>query len=358
LLVPGTRVKEVPEITDELKQNLENFKNQHEINKLEYKTLHEANEVFQKEINRTIKFGEFMSKKKNPYNENTNRLNAFREIMLQYRKKGYKIPNLSTEKNLFKPSALLIENAELKQFFRIRKGTKHKKGFEEKETFFISKVNNLLYDRLKDLDSRVDPSKYKNLDKFQTNFTNNQDLSNKDKVPENFDANIKTISELKKEIKENKKGNEILRENLHTVQENYDLLNKSDREIKIKSIHSIKKKPKPKIFFEEFIKRLAKPKYPAGNLVENKQQAPENFMKKIINKFNIVNAEAFQPVKQDENGNIIKEKKNLLQNYLEKFNSNGNNSTKGANSILKVLMGSLPSTNFDSVILILIFNYY
>ena len=135
-----------------------------------YRFLKEENDEFQKEINRTLKFGQYIAKKKNPYNgESARRDNAFKEIILTYKKKGYKIPDLSTEKNLFKPSALLIDNLELKQFFNSKKGLKDNKGFEEKETFFISKVNNLLYDRLKELDNRVDPSKYKNLDKFQTN---------------------------------------------------------------------------------------------------------------------------------------------------------------------------------------------
>jgi len=122
-----------------------------------YNFLKDENDNFQKEINRTLKFEKYIAKKKNPYNgENAKRDETFREIISHYKAKGIKIPDLSTDKNLFKPSALLIDDAGLKHYFQVKKGEKDQKGFEEKDSFFISKVNNLLHHRLQELDSRGD----------------------------------------------------------------------------------------------------------------------------------------------------------------------------------------------------------
>lgn len=312
-----------------------------------YRFLKEENDEFQKEINRTLKFGQYIAKKKNPYNgENARRDNAFKEIILKYKKKGYKIPDLSTEKNLFKPSALLIDNAELKQFFKIKKGTKDNKGFEEKETFFISKVNNLLYDRLKELDSRVDPSKYKNLDKFQAN-SYQATLIGIAPPPEKEDFSAKKAKELRKNIKDLKVANEKMKENIIKLQENYETLNDSDYQMKIKSIHSPKKKPKNKFAFEEFLRRLSKPKYEPGQVVENKMLDPDDIMKKIKNRFSVFGSSS-------EAGNTVagvgnnKDKKGILGSYLKKLKLKGNK--KGPNTVFSALMGSTMSTNFDSVI--------
>jgi len=317
---------------------------------LNYKFLKEENDDFQKEINRTLKFGQYITKKKNPYNENARRDNAFKDLILKYKKKGYKIPNLSTEKNLFKPSALLIDNEELKQFFKLKKGTKDNKGFEEKENFFISKVNNLLYDRLKEMDSRVDPSKYKNLDKFQTNSFQ-ASIIGIAALGEKDEFRDKKVKDMKKNIKELKDANEKIKENIHKLQENYDTLNDSDNQIKIKSIHSPKKKPKNKVALEDFLKRLAKPKN-EGNVVvvENKQQNPDELIKKIANKLSLIgNSDGYHPFNKDDNGNVIKEKKGIFGNFLNKLKLKGNE--KDPNSIYNALMGKSVSTNFDSVII-------
>lgn len=334
-----------------MKENVENFQKDYETNMLEYKFLKEENDEFQKEINRTLKFGQYIAKKKNPYNgENARRDNAFKDIILKYKKKGYKIPDLSTEKNLFKPSALLIDNAELKQFFNIKKGTKDNKGFEEKETFFISKVNNLLYDRLKELDSRVDPSKYKNLDKYQANYYQASLIGI---VPpdEKEEFSTKKLKEMKKNIKNLKDTNDKIKENINKFQENYETLNDSDYQIKIKSIYSPKKKPKNKIAYEEFLKRLSKPKREAGVVViDNKQQNTNEIIKKISTRFSLTGrSNHFQQIIKDENGKIVKDnKKGILGNFLKKLHLKGQKKG-GSNNIFNKLMGSTISTNFDSV---------
>ncbi len=319
---------------------------------INYKILKEENDEFQKDINRTLKFGQYIAKKKNPYNENARRDEAFKEIILKYKKKGYNIPDLSTDSNLFKPSALLIDNAELRQFFNMRKGTKSNKPFEDKETFFISKINNMLYDRLKELDTRVDPSKYKNLEKYQTNIFQAQLLCSG--IEEKREVTKDMLKDMKKNIKELKQGNDSIKENITKLQENYDVFNDSDYQMKIKSILSPKKKIRTKINLEEFFKRLSKPKYEFGVVKEPKQILfnSEDIFKRLQNKFNIASRESLEPIKIDEKGNYIKGNKRLLTNLISKIKE-----AKGAtNHLASNLMRSTSSTNFESVNLFLNYN--
>ena len=113
------------------------FEYKHQDNMQYYKDNKDINEEFQQQLNKTLKFDQYLAKKKNPYNgENARRDNAFRDIILEYKDKGYKIPDLSVRKNLFKTSALLIDNCNLKQYFNTRKDGENSNTFEDKEIFF------------------------------------------------------------------------------------------------------------------------------------------------------------------------------------------------------------------------------
>lgn len=343
-VVPGEKYKDVPEITNELKTNVEIFHKDYDDKMSTYKFLKDENDDFQKEINRTLKFGQYLAKKKNPYNgENARKENGFRDIILQYKKKGYKIPDLSTEKNLFKPSALLIDNAELKQFFNLKKCTKDNKGFADKEIYFISKTNNLLYERLRELDVRVDKSKYKDLDRFSliNQFNNIMKIPPPD---ENSELAGKNVKELKKNVKELKNGNERIRDTILKLKENYDTLNDSDNNMKIKSIHSPKRKPKIKIAFDEFLKRMSKPKKEAGTIVEVTSINPDELLKRLTNKLNLGFPSPIS--KKEENADISNDKRAFTSRY---FNKLGKKNSPGLNSIFDKLMRSTVSTNFDSV---------
>jgi len=321
----------------------------------DYHFYKEENDDFQKEINLTLKFDNYIAKKKNPYNENARRDNAFKDIISKYKKKGYKIPDLSTEKNLFKTSALLIDDAELKQFFKLKKGSKENKTFEDKETFFISKVNNLIYDRLKELDNRVDPSRYKNLERFQTN---NYQANMIGAAAENEDLFVnKKLKDIKKNIKILKDENEIIKNNIYKIQENFDILNESDCEMKNKHSNSPKKKPKIKNAYDEFLKRISKPKHECGPAIENKKFEVSELLKRLTNRISLKNRESIQKINKAENEDTPKEKKSLYNNFISNIKSRKGD-IQNSNSIFGAIMRSTISTNFDSVFYISLFKIF
>ena len=309
---------------------------------MKHSLLKDENDLFQKEINRTLNFGQYIAKKKNPYNgENQRRDEAFRDIILKYKKKGLKIPNLSTDKNLFKPSALLIDNAELKQYFKIKKGAKDQKGFDEKETFYISKVNNLLYKRLQELDTRVDPSKFKNLDNFESNSHNTNLLGVINSPYDEFDDI--NINQLKTNINKLKGQNDVLKETITRLQDNNDPLNESEITLKIRSINSPKKRQKPKIAYEEFLKRISKPKSKGLNLMPTINDT-ERKMSIAVNNL-IGEKNPYKPVMKTNDGKIIKDGdvySQYLSNLKKKMGKSGNFPNVFG-------LGNTTSTNFDSV---------
>ena len=316
------------------------FEYKHQDNMQYYKDNKDINEEFQQQLNKTLKFDQYLAKKKNPYNgENARRDNAFRDIILEYKDKGYKIPDLSVRKNLFKTSALLIDNCNLKQYFNTRKDGENSNTFEDKEIFFISKVNNLIYDRLKDLDKRVDPSKYKNLEKFQMSNVGIGKFIQKDEFSD------KKFKDLRKSTMITKVENDKIKERLRKLEEENEALNESDTNLNIKSIHPQKKKQKVRPSYNEFIKRLSKPKYERGVTVEVRKSNPEDIMERLKNRFNMPNQESLKPYPQMG----VKPSFNAFINEI-KMKTN-----KTKNSIIQSIMRNTMSTNFESVNFFLIF---
>jgi hypothetical protein len=281
-----------------------------------YNNLKYENDNFQKEINRTLKFDKYISKKKNPYNgENAKREMAFSEIIAMYKEKGVKIPDLLNEKNLFKSSALLMDEAGLKNYFQTKKGEKNQKGFDEKETYFISKVNSLLYKRIQELDSRSDPLKgkkeiSKEVKALETNIYQTKMLSVDNTLNDKNFVEEVNIRQLRKNIDLLISQNEKMKDNINKFQDNNnnnDLLNDSDDSIGNKKTISPKRIKKPKIAYEEFLKRIAKPKDKnilSLNLIQIKKD-PEtkilNALKNIIGEKN-----PYKPIMRSSDGKIIK----------------------------------------------------
>lgn len=278
----------------------------------------EENDKFQQEINKTLKFEKYIAKKKNPYNgENAKRDEVFRDIINSYKNKGLKVPDLSTDKNLFKPSALLIEDGELKNYFQIKKGEKNHKGFDEKESYFISKVNNLLYKRLQELDVRA------NIKDPKGSKTRQHDINEMES--NTFQANLLGIhiptshddytdldlKSLKLNINKLKSQNEDIKESIQKFQENNNDYYDSDSEEKNKKrrLNSPNKNKKTKMAYQDSINRLAQPKINKSlelNVVELKKD-PEAKILKAINEIIGEKNNPYKPIMKSNDGKIIKD---------------------------------------------------
>ena len=118
-------------------------------NSLEYKNIHEINEEFHKS------YTFYKELTKNKYNL----LLTFEDLILDYKQKGYKIPDFSTKHNLFSQSPLLLSS-----FNKIKMYYKYNKFNEEK----LENFNAL--EKLKEIENSH--KKYKN----KNNNNNNDDI--------------------------------------------------------------------------------------------------------------------------------------------------------------------------------------
>ena len=119
-------------------------------NSLEYKNIHEINEEFHKS------YTFYKELTKNKYNL----LLTFEDLILDYKQKGYKIPDFSTKHNLFSQSPLLLSS-----FNKIKMYYKYNKFNEEK----LENFNAL--EKLKEIENSH--KKYKNKN---NNNNNNDDI--------------------------------------------------------------------------------------------------------------------------------------------------------------------------------------
>ena len=110
-------------------------------NSLEYKNIHEINEEFHKS------YTFYKELTKNKYNL----LLTFEDLILDYKQKGYKIPDFSTKHNLFSQSPLLLSS-----FNKIKMYYKYNKFNEEK----LENFNAL--EKLKEIENSHKKNKNKN----------------------------------------------------------------------------------------------------------------------------------------------------------------------------------------------------
>ena len=139
--------------------------------------------------------------------------------------------------------------------------------------------------------------------------------------------------------------NDKIKERLRKLEEENEALNESDTNLNIKSIHPQKKKQKVRPSYNEFIKRLSKPKYERGVTVEVRKSNPEDIMERLKNRFNMPNQESLKPYPQMG----VKPSFNAFINEI-KMKTN-----KTKNSIIQSIMRNTMSTNFESVNFFLIF---
>jgi hypothetical protein len=69
----------------------------------------------------------------------------FKDLIHKYNDKGYRIPNLSVKSNLFAPSPLLLENKEIRDYYKYT-------TIEDRECKFLEKINGGVLDRLSKID--------------------------------------------------------------------------------------------------------------------------------------------------------------------------------------------------------------
>jgi hypothetical protein len=115
-------------INKELKANLKIFVNEYENACHEVKELNEHNNLFSSNHKLYEKRIE-EKRKKLQYFEG-----PFKDLIRRYNKSGYRIPNLSVKDNLFEPSPLLLENKEIRDFYKY-------KNIDDDECKFLEKVN-------------------------------------------------------------------------------------------------------------------------------------------------------------------------------------------------------------------------
>ena len=279
----------------------------------------EENKELSDDINKTLKFGEFIAKKKNPNNlQNFKGEYCFRDILSIYRNKGYKIPNFNSNKNLFKPSALLMEQSQLKHFFKAK--NIEEKKLDQKEIYFISKINNLLFDRLKELNMSVDPSKYKNLENICSYKLNN--IINEFNFIEK-----KSLNTLKKQafglVNENKNAKEYISSNEEKLKKDIKIFeekkNSQNNLTKKNSENLIYDKNNRRKTYDDFIKRISKPKFMNKLIIPEAKEINNN--KNNLIKLNSNLKCYFNSERDYENDNSmvnIKKEGDLVNKFINK----------------------------------------
>lgn len=169
----------------------------------EYKLIHEEN----KEFSESYKFFEQLTKKQF-YIEDT-----FKDLIVEYKHRNYKIPDFSTRHNLFTPSPLLLHNRKINDFYKdnpVRSNINYhdpkiKLTSSEKSKKYLEKLEKILSDkkiiRRKDEDYVNFRKKMKTLSR--NSLINNIDLSNEENGKSRKEYK-KEINDLKEEINNTK----------------------------------------------------------------------------------------------------------------------------------------------------------
>ena len=79
-------------------------------------------------------------------------VSPFLDLINRYTQRGYKIPDLSTKKNIFSPSLILSDEAKTKEYFKVNKLSKK----EKKELSYINKVNRCVIKRKHNIDKQAE----------------------------------------------------------------------------------------------------------------------------------------------------------------------------------------------------------
>lgn len=134
----------VIQISSEIHKHIRSYSKGSPINTENYKTIRNENNSF-------IKAFKLAKKKQQEDNCKTSVLsdnNMFSELYAQYKKRGYKIPKLSLDHNLFENNPLLDKDESIKEFYSNRFKNEKKIDIEkvnEKNLKYLNKLNSILY---------------------------------------------------------------------------------------------------------------------------------------------------------------------------------------------------------------------
>ena len=166
------------------------------------KKLKDENDFLIDELNRNIK-------KNTLFNKTTKEI--FSDIVNKYEQRGYKIPNLTIENNLFKKSPLLIENKkDVDEFYRTDINTQGNyildlNEFPEKNWNFLKKLKREIDSKgTKDFFSSAEWIQMNNLKDFHMNKKGLNEQNEREKLKKDI-KNIKLLIE--KQEKEKDKNN-------------------------------------------------------------------------------------------------------------------------------------------------------
>jgi hypothetical protein len=130
----------------EIKEFEENYKERMQ----QYSEIKEENNNFAMRFKQTEKIEEFANSKKQRNLKKTDE--TFHDLIINYKERGYKIPDLSTDHNLFKQSPLLLENHKIEDYYRyFFKATEH----TDKSSNFLLNLNSHLNERIQTTDMEV-----------------------------------------------------------------------------------------------------------------------------------------------------------------------------------------------------------
>ena len=104
-----------------------------------FNEIKEENDNFASRFKQTEKIEEFTNSKKPKNLKKTDE--TFHDLIINYKNMGYKIPDLSTNHNLFKQSPLLLENHKIEDYYRYFFKTNE---IVDKSSNFLMKLNSNL----------------------------------------------------------------------------------------------------------------------------------------------------------------------------------------------------------------------
>ncbi len=208
---------EEPNSLEDIKTRVGEYNIMFENNLNIYKEKKEENDEFMRNYNLLNKMAEENSLKKPGRSRGPEVV--FRDLIYSYRQKGYKIPDFSTEKNLFKPSALLLDENKLVAFYKNLKDLTNVEN--SKELCFLHSLNSQLNDlstNAKSERKEAEKSERRSLKKAGHVHVR-QSLANQKDYDDDY---YLRTEDLEDENKQMEKENKLMREKLKNHKTEFD----------------------------------------------------------------------------------------------------------------------------------------
>lgn len=195
-------LNKVNEISKEMHEEVRSYSKGSPIHSKHFIDLKKENELF---------FKDFKSSKKNDRLEtsdkNSTNPSVFNELFTLYKKRGYKIPKLSLDHNLFENNPLLNSDNAIKEYYSNRYKNEKMINVErinEKNLVYLNKLNSILFHKQDKKLFRSSPKKRK----FSVfvEETPDIDLNNYEKENEELQRYISTISNFMEEDSKTRKS--------------------------------------------------------------------------------------------------------------------------------------------------------